>query len=81
MAGYSLALDFRLTDNVVELIRELDAMVVDFGGRIYLTKDALMSESTFKTTYRRWQEFEEVRARYGAIGKFASSQSRRLGLE
>ncbi len=80
MAGYSLALDFRLTKRVIELFVELDAMVVDMGGRIYLTKDALMSESTFKQTYQRWQEFEEVRARYGAIGKFASSQSRRLGL-
>ena len=80
MAGYSLALDFRLTRQVVSLFLELDAMVVDMGGRIYLTKDALMSESTFKRTYGRWQEFEEVRASYGAIGKFASSQSRRLGL-
>jgi FAD/FMN-containing dehydrogenase len=56
-------------------------MVVSMGGKIYLTKDALMSEETFKTTYPQWEEFEEVRARFEAIGKFSSNQSKRLGLQ
>lgn len=81
MAGYTLALDFKLTHRIKKLVSELDAMVIDMGGRLYLSKDALMSEQTFKTTYPRWQEFEAVRAKYGAIGKFASRQSKRLGLE
>ena len=51
------------------------------GGRIYLAKDALMTEKTFKVMYPQWQEFEEVRAQYGAIGKFSSHQSKRLGLQ
>jgi hypothetical protein len=51
------------------------------GGRIYLSKDALMSEATFKATYPQWEQFEAVRAKYGAIGKFASQQSKRLGLQ
>jgi hypothetical protein len=55
-------------------------MVVGMGGRVYLTKDAVMREATFKAGYPRWREFEAVRQRYGAIGHFASSQSRRLGL-
>ena len=29
----------------------------------------------------RWEEFQDVRARYGAIGRFQSLQSVRLGLE
>jgi FAD/FMN-containing dehydrogenase len=78
--GYTLALDFKMNTETAVLIKELDSMVVDLGGRIYLTKDALMSEQTFKTTYPKWQQFEKVREKYGAIGHFASAQSERLGL-
>ena len=79
--GYTLALDFKTSKETTELIKKLDNMVVEMGGRIYLTKDALMSETSFKKTYLQWEQFEEVRAKYGAIGKFASSQSKRLGLQ
>jgi hypothetical protein len=39
-----------------------------------------MSDTTFKSAYPRWQEFEDVRARFHALGHFASLQSKRLGL-
>lgn len=81
MEGYTLALDFKISEEVFQLVKQLDSLVVDMGGRIYLTKDALMTESFFKRTYPQWENFEEVRAKYGAIGKFASSQSKRLGLQ
>ena len=78
--GYTLALDFKLSIAVIQLIERLDAMIVDMGGRVYLTKDALMSEAFFKKTYPKWEKFQEVRAKYGALGKFSSDQSKRLGL-
>ena len=81
LAGYSLALDFPADAGAFALLDELDAIVLDHGGRIYLTKDARMSEATFKAGYPRWTAFEEVRARHGAHGRFASDQSRRLGLQ
>jgi FAD/FMN-containing dehydrogenase len=81
MEGFTLALDFKVSPNIITLIAQLDAMVIDMGGRIYLTKDALMSEQTFKTSYPQWEKFEQVREQYGAIGKFASQQSKRLGLQ
>lgn len=80
MGGYTLALDFKRTPNSVALASRLDEMVLDFGGRIYLAKDALMTERTFKQSYPAWERFESVRAEYGAIGRFASHQSKRLGL-
>lgn len=79
--GYTLALDFKADEATFQLVRSLDEVVLGYGGRIYLTKDALMTEKTFKQSYSKWQEFEEVRARYSALGKFSSSQSRRLGLQ
>ena len=78
--GYTLALDFKFSQSTIALLHRLDDMVAGMGGRVYLTKDAVMRELSFKTTYPRWQEFESVRQKYGAIGKFASTQSKRLGL-
>lgn len=80
MEGYTLALDFKVCDENLLLAKELDAMVTDIGGKVYLAKDALISEPSFKTMYPQWEHFEEVRAKYGAIGKFSSNQSKRLGL-
>jgi len=41
----------------------------------------VMQETIFKATYPKWQEFEDIRQQYGAIGKFSSAQSKRLGLQ
>ena len=80
MEGLTLALDFKLSNSFMKLTKLLDDMVVDMNGKIYLAKDSLMSEKIFKKTYSKWREFEEVRCKYSAIGKFSSIQSRRLGL-
>ena len=80
IAGFTLALDFKVSTEAIDLLKRLDEKLIHMGGRVYLTKDAVMSKKTFQMTYKRWEEFEEVRERYGAIGKFASAQSRRLGL-
>jgi FAD/FMN-containing dehydrogenase len=79
-AGYTLALDFKADSSVFELLNVLDAIVLHYGGRLYLAKDARMSAATFKTSYPNWLAFEDVRARWHAHGKFASAQSLRLGL-
>ena len=78
--GYTLALDFKASDTAIKTVKILEDMVVGMGGRLYLTKDAVMQESTFKATYPNWEKFEAVREQYGAIGKFSSTQSKRLGL-
>lgn len=41
--GYSLALDFPRTTTIFDLVAKLDALVWNFGGKIYLTKDACSS--------------------------------------
>ena len=78
--GYTLALDFKASETAIKTVKKLEDMVVEMGGRLYLTKDAVMQESTFKATYPTWEKFEGVREKYGAIGKFSSTQSKRLGL-
>lgn len=78
--GYTLALDFKMTASAIKTMHRLEAMTLDMGGRLYLTKDAVMQESTFKATYPNWEKFEAVREKYGATGKFSSAQSKRLGI-
>lgn len=81
MEGYTLALDFKVEPEIFPLLEELDALVLKNGGRLYLTKDARMSEDTFKNSYPRWAEFESVRAKYSAVGRYSSRQSNRLGMK
>ena len=81
MSGYTLALDFKICGELFKNIIEIDKIVSSMGGRVYLTKDSLMSEEIFKSSYKKWEEFESVREKYGAIGKFCSNQSKRLGLK
>jgi FAD/FMN-containing dehydrogenase len=78
--GYTLALDFKASETAIKTVKKFEDMVVEMGGRLYLTKDAVMQESTFKAPYLNWEKFEAIREQYGAIGKFSSTQSERLGL-
>jgi FAD/FMN-containing dehydrogenase len=80
MEGYTLALDFKRDEGLFPFLDHLDRIVLDHGGRIYLTKDARMSEETFKASYPRWPEFMGVRRRYDPDGVIASLQSERLGI-
>lgn len=41
--GYTLALDFKVTDSLPSLVEKLDSIVEKYGGRIYRTKDAMSS--------------------------------------
>jgi decaprenylphospho-beta-D-ribofuranose 2-oxidase len=78
--GYTLALDFRADPASLALLSELDAIVASHNGRIYLAKDARMHAETVREGYPALDEFEMVRGRTDPGRKFASMQSRRLGL-
>lgn len=78
--GYTLALDFKLQPGLFELFKELDSMVFDCGGRIYLAKDCRLDAAGFRRSYPRWEAFQAVRKKYGALGTFRSLQSERIGL-
>jgi FAD/FMN-containing dehydrogenase len=76
--GYTLALDFPANTSNLALLDRLDAITVEHGGRIYLTKDARVSAGTFAAGYPRLDEFRAVRRRHGLDRRFASLLSRRL---
>ena len=78
--GYTLALDFKYEDSLFPLLDKLDAIVLEHGGRLYLAKDARMSKECFRRSYRKWEQFAELKQKLDPRGQFSSLQSRRLGL-
>lgn len=45
MEGYTLALDFKVNNKLKKLVADLDAIVEQYGGRIYRTKDSMSKPS------------------------------------
>jgi FAD/FMN-containing dehydrogenase len=78
--GYSLALDFKIEEGLFELLDELDTIVVENKGRIYLTKDVRVSRDTFEYGYPQIDKFRKYRKENNMSEKFNSIQSKRLGL-
>jgi decaprenylphospho-beta-D-ribofuranose 2-oxidase len=76
--GYSLALDFKIEEGLFELLDELDEVVVEFGGRIYLTKDVRVTKETFEQGYPKIEQFREYRKTNKMSEKFNSLQSKRV---
>ena len=79
--GITLALDLpNVGAPLRELTARLDRMVVEYGGRLYLAKDATTTPDVFAQMYPRLDEFRQVKSRIDPHGKFVSAQAKRLGI-
>jgi decaprenylphospho-beta-D-ribofuranose 2-oxidase len=79
MEGTTLALDLAYRGAATEaLIHELNALVVDHGGRIYLAKDAVSRPEDFARMMPRLAEWRAVRDRWDPTRRFRSALSARL---
>jgi decaprenylphospho-beta-D-ribofuranose 2-oxidase len=78
--GYTLAIDFPIRGNTVALLRRLDAMVLDAGGRVYLGKDSYLEPTTFRAMYPAIDRWLDIKAKYDPRGVFTSDLGRRVGL-
>ena len=67
MEGYTLALDFKLNAGLPKLVEQLDEIVAEHKGRIYLAKDSMSRPDLFK--------FDQAINR---SSKFHSDQNKRL---
>jgi FAD/FMN-containing dehydrogenase len=82
--GYSLAMDFRITDKnrqrVWRLGQEIGDLTVAHGGRIYFAKDCVARPDQILTCYgeERLRRFEELRVRLDPHGTLSSQLSRRV---
>jgi FAD/FMN-containing dehydrogenase len=68
--GYSLALDYAVPRGreaaTLALLRDLNALAADAGGRFYLAKDSTLTPDDFRRTYpsERLARFRALKARY-----------------
>jgi decaprenylphospho-beta-D-ribofuranose 2-oxidase len=67
--GYTLALDFKISTKVFSLLDRLDKIVLDYKGKLYLTKDVRMSSEMFQKIYPN---------HFKTFDKFVSLQTERL---
>lgn len=76
--GLTLALDFKITPKLWAFLDRLDKLVIDAGGRVYLTKDCRLNAENFRRMYPRYEDFLEVRKRCDPHKSIQSLQSKRL---
>ena len=76
--GHSLALDFPAAPSIVEFCRELDELILEYGGRIYLAKDSTLTPQAVRAMYPRLSEWEATKRQLDPTNRFQSSLSRRL---
>lgn len=77
-AGYTLTLDFAMRPDLPPFLQELDRILLDNGGRLYLAKDVCMSAETFAAMYPRADEFRAVRDKVDPDKRFTSAMAQRL---
>jgi len=78
MEGYTLALDFPVREGLFKFLDELDDLVLQYGGRLYMSKDARMQPEILKAGYTRLEEFKSIIHRYDPDTKIRSLLSDRL---
>jgi len=79
--GWTLALDFPVGNPILKkTLNLLDEMLLDAGGRVYLTKDSRMCSSHMERMYPKLVEWRQVKSEYDSTNTWQSDQGRRLKL-
>ena len=81
MPGYTLTLDMAVKPGLWEFLNLLDEVVIHYGGRVYLAKDARLSAASFRQMYPKFPQWLEVKSRVDRDNRFTSVLSQRLQIE
>ena len=80
MRGFTLVLNLPVEPGIPRLFRDLDEVVLQYGGRIYLAKDALLDPERFRPMYPEWRRLLQIKSVLDPDGRLQSSLARRVGL-
>lgn len=81
MKGITLAMDLPMSQELPALCQACDEIVVEAGGRVYLSKDAFLLPEPFRAMYPRLSEWKEIKNAVDPSWRFCSDLSRRLEME
>jgi decaprenylphospho-beta-D-ribofuranose 2-oxidase len=80
--GWTLTIDLPArAELVASLVRQLDDVVLEAGGRHYLAKDAHLTPDALRRGYPRLAEWQAVRHRVDPQRRWQSDLARRLDLD
>lgn len=80
LQGFTLALDLPMADGLVPFLHELNVVVRDYAGRVYLAKDAVLNAEEFASMYPKLEGFRGIKERLDPKGLLSSSLARRVGI-
>lgn len=80
IAGYTLTLDIANKPGLTEFLHELDRILLDHGGRLYLAKDVAATAETIAAMYPRLDAFRAIQRRLDPEGRLSSDMARRIGI-
>ena len=81
MPGWTLAMDFGVRGpELFPVLDELDKIVLQHGGKIYLSKDARLKPEAFRAMYPELPTWLAVVTKYNPTRRFQSRLSQRLQL-
>lgn len=79
--GWTLAADVPAgVEGLGQALDDLDDLIAEAGGRLYLAKDSRQSPQMFARTYPRLGEWQHVRDELDPRGVFTSDLARRLSI-
>ena len=78
--GWNVCVDFPIKAGLEEFLKNLDARVLEFGGRLYTAKDSRTTAATFHAMYPGIDSWIATRRRIDPHQVFASDLARRLEL-
>ena len=78
ISGCTFAMDLPVDRGLTNVLREIEGIVVEAGGRIYLAKDATQTAEGFAQSYPRLSDFRAIQRRLDPNGRLSSSLARRL---
>ena len=81
MPGFTLAVDFPCRPATWMLIERLHDIVLEYGGRIYLAKDACLTPERFMAMYDDAERFKAILRNIDPHGLMQSDMSRTIETE
>jgi decaprenylphospho-beta-D-ribofuranose 2-oxidase len=78
MDGMAYAIDLPRRAGIEDLHRDVERIVLDHGGRLYVAKDALMQADSFAQMFPGLGAFRDGLAKIDPEARFQSDMSRRL---